>query len=88
MDPGGGETLTIVHVCASNVVIQFELCFGCRCFPLWNGPSMSRVKLSVSIWTGQWTLYRIRQHAVPPVAYCCFLPPNLDSQAELARMLE
>ena len=34
MDPGSGETLTIVHVCASNVVIQFELCFGCRCFPL------------------------------------------------------
>ena len=27
---GGGETLTITF----NVVIQFELCFGCRCFPL------------------------------------------------------
>ena len=34
MVPGGGgrgaETLTITF----NVVIQFELCFGCRCFPL------------------------------------------------------
>ena len=34
MVPASGETLIIIHACTFTVVIQFELCFGCRCFPL------------------------------------------------------